>query len=164
MTPRWCPGDRAASPRGLFRSAVRRGTLGAQQKLCVFGPRPGGCSCSNAEASRFGASNRIPLLTRVLPAGRERTPTVSASALRGDPPELLLISARPASRGDGVMLLLREVDSERIEATLTFSGAGQTGQLRRSNVLEDDLGPVAPVVVFPPFRHEFLRWGPGAMK
>jgi len=115
---------------------------------------------SNAEAMRFGMSNRVPVLTRVLPRGRGRTPTVSASSLHIDPPELLLVSARPATRGEGVMLLLREVDGEPVEATFTVPSGGPAGPLELTDVLEDDLGAAPPVVPFPPFRHRFLHWIP----
>lgn len=61
-------------------------------------------------ASRFGWSQRVPLLGRVLPGGGAAPPRESRSLLPLDVKNLILVAARPAQSGTGLLLHLREVD------------------------------------------------------
>src|SRR5690606_37989206 len=74
---------------------------------------------SNAFATRFGWGSRIPLLIRVLPAGGKGA-AAARSWMEVSAPNLLLVSARPAEKGKGVILQLRETDGK--EAVLEVEG------------------------------------------
>ena len=67
---------------------------------------------SNGFATRFGWGNRVPMMTRVLPAGQEEADLRSTSLLDLDIPNVLLVEARPSDAGDGVILHLREVEGK----------------------------------------------------
>lgn len=71
---------------------------------------------SNLYATRFAWENRIPFLTRVLPAGYEEKKTLqSASLFRILPENLLLVNMTPVEGERAVMLQLREVNGRPAE-------------------------------------------------
>ncbi len=115
---------------------------------------------SNAAASRFGASSRIPLLGRVLPPGAERSPTRSRSGLGLEPANLQVISARPARDGVSVILLVREVDGIETTGTLLTSGRGDEPIPMKVNVLELELPGDEDPLHFGPYESRFLRLEP----
>lgn len=60
-----------------------------------------------SEATRFGWNQRVPLLSRVIPAGNEKSGLVSKSLLPELPSNLHLISAKPQPSGQ-ILLQIRE--------------------------------------------------------
>ncbi len=60
-------------------------------------------------ATRTGWSNRIPFLSRVLPAGKKVTPLQEASVLKFSSENLLLVNVRPGEKKSSVVLQIREV-------------------------------------------------------
>ncbi|MCB9286549.1 MAG: glycosyl hydrolase family 38 [Lewinellaceae bacterium] len=75
---------------------------------------------SNASATRFGWGSRIPLLTRVFPAGEKQAGSTAQSWMEVSAPNLLLVAARPAEGGNGVLLQFREMEGK--EAVLELEG------------------------------------------
>ncbi len=112
---------------------------------------------TNGAASRFGWEHRIPLLGRVLPAGSKRTPTQAASLLTIDNQNIILVSARRATRGEGVILLLREVDGVACDVDLQLPSEKGKRTLTEVTVLEKTLNPVEGALHFEPFEPKFVR-------
>ena len=115
---------------------------------------------SNAAATRFGTSSRIPLLGRVLPPGAERSPTVSRSLLAVEPANLQVVSARPALHGEGLVLLVREVDGIETTGKLVTSSRGDAPKPTKVNVLELEVSGDEDPLRFGPNEPRFLRLSP----
>lgn len=112
-------------------------------------------------ASRFGWNSRIPLLARLTAGGGAPRALEQRSVLPIDSQSLMLVAARAAARGPGVILHLREVDG--IAARLTTSAwrlGGRSVRVREVNVLEDEIGTLDGVVGFGPRQSKFLRVEP----
>jgi hypothetical protein len=95
---------------------------------------------SRTFATRFGWGSRVPLVTRVLPAGRPaaRSEPRVLSTLALTAPNVVIVEARPMRRGDGVFLHLREVEGQ--EVTLHAEDVLSASPLQSANalsVLED---------------------------
>ncbi len=108
---------------------------------------------SNSGASSFGWESRIPLVARVLTAGSSQATRPSMSALEIDAPNLVLVSARPARDGHGIIVHLREVDGK--PATLRALAVTEV------NVLEEPLGAPAESIIFRPMEAKFVRVAAG---
>ncbi len=104
---------------------------------------------SNSRASGFGWDSRVPLVARVLPAGSSPATRPAMSALEIDAPNLLLVAARPARDGLGIIVHLREVEGR--PATLRATAVTEV------NVLEEPLGAPAGSVSFLPLESKFVR-------
>lgn len=65
---------------------------------------------SNALATAFGWGSRVPLLTRVFPAGEKQAAVTARSWMEVSAPNVLLVAARPAAGGNGVLLQFRETE------------------------------------------------------
>jgi hypothetical protein len=117
-------------------------------------------SAANPAAShayRFGCSKRVPMLGRVMAGGGADRPLERRSLLAMDAPNLILIAARPASHGAGVIVHLREVDGKA--ARLDTSGwkfAGRPVRVHEVNALEDDLATSEGAPDFGAFQTKFL--------
>ena len=75
---------------------------------------------TDAFATRFGWGSRIPLLARVFPEGEKEAAESTKSWMEVSAPNLLLVAARPAQEGNGVLLQLRETEGK--EAVLKLAG------------------------------------------
>lgn len=115
---------------------------------------------SNTIAVRFGWETRIPLVTRVLPQGvslANRYP-ISMSVLGWDAQNLLLVDARPARYGAGIILHIREIEGR--DAELKFSSRKKLAPIRQIdevNVLEEALTTNKPKLSFKPYETKFVR-------
>ena len=115
---------------------------------------------SSAFATRFGWGSRVPLAARVFPPGKGRTPKPAAalSLLNVNVPGLLLVEARPAARGPGIIVHLREVEGK--PATASQDNVSAWAELRQAdevNVLEETLKEAIDSVSFQPFESKFVR-------
>ena len=115
---------------------------------------------SNTAAVRFGWETRIPLVTRVLPLGVSLTNRypVSLSVLGWDAQNLLLVDARPARYGVGIILHIREIEGQN--AALNFSSRKTLAPIRQIdevNVLEEALTENKPKLSFKPYETKFVR-------
>jgi alpha-mannosidase len=109
-------------------------------------------------AARFGWSQRIPLLGRVLPAGSGAGTPTARSLLAIEAPNVMLIAARPTTDGHGILLHLRELEGR--ETAIPIGGwrfAGAPARVREVTLLEEEIGEVREALILPPFATRFLR-------
>ena len=112
---------------------------------------------SRGFASRFGWESRVSLLGRVAPGGDGKRTASVQSLIPLELTNLLLVTARPASNLDGVVLHLREVEGR--ESTLsieTWRYRGELARVQTVTVLEDVLETLAGEVHFRPHETKFL--------
>ena len=113
-------------------------------------------NASNQYATRFAWENRIPFLTRVLPAGHEKgTPLQPASLFRILPENLLLVNMKPVEGERAVLLQLREVDGKPARFEV------EAGKINISRITECDVVG-APLkrkasVQFAPWENKFIK-------
>lgn len=113
---------------------------------------------SNTEATRFGHGSRTPLVPRVLPAGHADAFAPVLSTLDLGVSNLVLVEARPAYHGQGMVLHLREVDGKPASlpvAKLTAIPAVQSVQ--EVNVLEGVVGGEPATLDFAPYESKFVK-------
>jgi hypothetical protein len=112
---------------------------------------------SVGKAYRFGWSRRIPLLGRVLAGGGAERPLEHRSLIAMDAPNLILVAARPASHGAGLIVHLREVDGKatRLDAS-SWQLAGRPVRVHEVSALEDELSILNGAADFGPFQTKFL--------
>jgi hypothetical protein len=110
------------------------------------GPDP-----SNTLATRFGMENRVPFLSRVFPASaRPDSVLMPRSFFNSSVGNLVLVSARPAAGGQGMILHLRETagmpDSLAVDNVIlsssTLSMATRATSVTEVNVLEEPVRTV----------------------
>ncbi|MDR1879964.1 MAG: glycosyl hydrolase family 38 [Tannerellaceae bacterium] len=108
-------------------------------------------------ATRFAWENRIPLPTRVLPAGGgQKAPAEPVSLLELTPANLLLITMKPVEGENAVLLQLRETGGK--PATLeVVSSRIKAGKLTVCDALGDPL-PGNPAPDFKPWENKFIKW------
>jgi alpha-mannosidase len=116
----------------------------------------------NATATRFGWGSQVPLVARALPRVRSQVAGsvggASASLLKCDATNLLLVEARPAWHGPGVILQWREVDGT--PATLDLAGqpfAGQVTSIDEVNIVEEPVQAGIKSVTFKPYEVKLVR-------
>jgi len=114
----------------------------------------------NRSAVRFGWGSRIPFLARVFPASKDvkKTPAPSLSWIPWNAPNVILVDARPARYGDGVILHLREM--EGMPSTVDLEGQKTAMKIKRAdevNVLEEVVRKNVRSVSFEPFEVKFVR-------
>jgi hypothetical protein len=114
----------------------------------------------NAWATRFGWGSRIPMVCRVLPAGKSSKPNlpISLSALDVRVPNIVLVEARPTAIGGQIILHLREVEGK--PATISQEQVSTWTELGRAdevNVLEETLRDEIESLSFNPFEVKFVR-------
>ena len=80
------------------------------------------------------------------------------SALAVTPPNLLIVEARPARNGDGIILHLRELEGKPVtiteEEVQTATGLAGADEV---NVLEGAVQPGIESLTFKPYEVKFLR-------
>jgi alpha-mannosidase len=109
---------------------------------------------SNTEATRFGWGSRIHMVPRVLPPGNAEASAV-ASTLDLGAPNIILVDARPAYYGEGIVLHLRELDGKATDLPLADLLAKAT--LQEINVLEEVIEKGINTVTFKPYDSRFLK-------
>ena len=113
---------------------------------------------SNTEATRFGWGSRIPMIPRVLPPGESAEVEPVLSALDFGVPNIVLVDARPARHGQGVVLHLRELDGRatalRVADIISKADIASVDEI---SVLEEVLDPAIATVAFVPYESKFLR-------
>lgn len=113
---------------------------------------------SITDATRFGWSNRVPFLTRVLPGGGEGGSPWQGSWLGGWPDNILLISALPEAAETTAILHVRETEGKN--TTLTLQPGNSREILSLTEV--DVTGQVIPggSATLAPFESKFflVKW------
>ena len=115
---------------------------------------------SNTFATRFGWGSRIPLASRVLPPGKsDESNSKSLSTLTVDAPNLLLVEAKPAVGGEGIILQFREVEGKPV--TLEQGNVGFVNNFHKAdevNVLEEVINGDITSLTFRPYEVKFLHF------
>ncbi len=132
---------------------------------------------TNLCSTQFGWNNRIPLLTRIFPAGPEDSVLIPRSFTGSNLYHLLMVSATPAADNKSVVMQFREVngkaDSVAVEAVfasaITLSMATRAISIAEVNVLGETIellwekypkalrGYKASFVRFKPFETKFVK-------
>lgn len=113
---------------------------------------------TNAKAVEFGWSSRVRLVARVLTAGPAGTGMPSLSVLRLNSPNVVLVSARPARDGHGIIVHLREVEGKAIVAKFLSSVPEVViKSVAEVNALEETLKEATSDIAFSPYEVKFLR-------
>jgi hypothetical protein len=115
---------------------------------------------SRTFACRFGWDARVPFATRVFPPGKSpaRALPAAASVVGLKPSNLLLVEAKPAWDGNGVVVHLRELEGQAV--TITEDDVSVSFPLRQAdevNVLEETLREGVESLTFRPFESKFIR-------
>ena len=107
-------------------------------------------------ATRFAWENRIPFLTRVLPAGDNPSRILEPeSVFKIIPDHLLLVNMRPVAGENAVMLQLREIGGN--PATFAVSSDKvHFSKITVCDVVGDPL-PGNPAPVFAPWENKFIK-------
>ncbi len=109
-------------------------------------------------ATKFGWESRVPLVARTAEGGAEESKISSRSILgfgNGDP---LLIYARPAWDGHGIVLCMRETYGRPAELDLSaLKKAGFAKSVYEVNSLEEPLKKVSTAIHFSPLEVKFIK-------
>lgn len=110
---------------------------------------------ANSTATRFGQAWRTPLAARVFPPADAAGRAAVFSTLRIAPDNILLVNARPARDGGGIVLHVRETDGQK--TAIAIDGLPWNSyRIERVNVLEELLETVEGNPVLEPFESAFL--------
>jgi len=113
----------------------------------------------NTAAVQFSWGSRIPLLAQVIPAGKPRAEERPvASWLNWPAANIILVAARPAPDGKGILCHLREVDGIAAKIELSeISSVKKIEHMDETNVLGEILQKNLRTVQFAPFEVKFIR-------
>jgi hypothetical protein len=113
---------------------------------------------SNTFAYRFGWGSRIPLLSRVMPASNEKSENESASIININVPNLLLVNAKPALSGNGVILQLRETEGDHaildVNRLKQETGASEAFEV---TILEEKVKPLNAPLLIEHYETKFIQ-------
>ncbi len=109
-------------------------------------------------AARFGWSSAVPMPVRVLAPGRAEDQKPSFSGVTVWPENVLMVNSRPAWRGNGLVLQLRETGGRA--ATLPVAGllnAKKITSAETVNALEESIQPVIGQIDFMPYEMKMIK-------
>ena len=113
---------------------------------------------SNSFASRFGWGSRVPMLARVFPSGKKESTKRSVSLLDITIPNILVISAKPAASGDGIVLHLREIEGKKAEIDLQKMIKNvKFKSVREVSVIEEEIVDIEKKIEFKPYEIKFIK-------
>jgi alpha-mannosidase len=119
---------------------------------------------SNRAATLFGWNSRLPLVGRAAPASASNNLPASAATLALGPDNVILVNARPALDGRGVILCLREVDGKPATVDISLRIPGKkVKSVEEVNVLEEPIDTTVTMDAHPgmltltPFSVKFVR-------
>jgi alpha-mannosidase len=114
---------------------------------------------SNDESAvQFGWNNRIPLLTRILPASSTKTATVTKSFLSIESQGILLTIAKPSYSKNGIVLNLREIAGKITELDLKkIIGDNKLKSISEVNAIEEIIQPNILKLSFEPYEVKTIR-------
>lgn len=126
-----------------------------------------GSDTGNRFATRFGWGTRIPLLVRVIPAGKPNGKPAEASFLTIEPENLLVVNARPVPEEKAIILQLREVSGVKAEIKIKDERGKNNEGYKDYRIQEVDvtgriIGSGSETIVFKPLESKFIKIIPGA--
>ena len=113
---------------------------------------------STTYSTHFGWEGRIPLVSRVLPAGAGNGKLASESLWNVRAPGVLLVSTMPTRDGSGIVAQLRELEGRSADLSIpTPMGVLVSPSLLKVNVLGEKLAEENEKVHFNPYEVQFLK-------
>ena len=113
---------------------------------------------SNAFAARVGWGSRIPLLGRVFPPGKAKETPAERSLLDISADNILLVSSRPDTDGNGIILHLRETEGEFAEFRIASPiDPGKILGVVEVNVLGEVIASPTQKIRMNPLESRFFR-------
>jgi hypothetical protein len=117
-----------------------------------------GLNPSGLSAARFGWGERVPFLTRLVPAGKLNNKEMFKSMIGPTLRNLLLVSASPCEDEHSVILQVREVDGSPAEIPLSgLRRITSTSGIYEVNVLGETVSQPTDIIHFKPFETKFIR-------
>jgi len=115
---------------------------------------------SNSFATRFGKSERAPLLSRVMlpSASTNKSETEERSLLNLNVPNLLLVNTTLSSDGKGIILHLREVEGEHaiIDTRRLLEETGAES-IEEVSVLEEHIQTFSKPILIEHYETKFIK-------
>jgi len=112
---------------------------------------------SNAEATRFGWENRIPLAARVIPSGAVNDMYYPRSVLNIDVPNLLLVDSQLASTNEAIVLHLRETEGDQAMLDVDrLKRETKALSISEVNVLGEEIQVLTKPLLFEKFETKFI--------
>ncbi len=115
---------------------------------------------SNIFATKFGWSNRAPLLSRIISANKNsvNTKLISRSLIDMKVPSLLLVNTSPSVDGNSIILHVREIEGDHamldIRRLLEETGASSIHEV---NILEEELSTLTSPLLIEHFETKFIK-------
>jgi hypothetical protein len=108
--------------------------------------------------ARFGWESRVPLLARVFPAGKTSDIPLTRSLMRLPPDNILLISVQPDRDNNALMLHLREISGQEVEAHISLPLTDNTRTaFYEVNVLGETISPRITQLKLGAYETKFIR-------
>jgi alpha-mannosidase len=113
---------------------------------------------STVLATQFGWSAAMPLVARAFPPGMNKDGKTALSSIIPGAANVMLVSAKPASDGSGVILHLREVAGKSARLSLSDKmQAGRVKTIEQVNVLEEIIATDIADLSFEPYDVKFIK-------
>lgn len=110
----------------------------------------------NITSTRFGWNRRIPLMTRIIPAGNKTKSSSEENFISILPENILLINAQPLENENGILLHLREIGNKKAELKVAIKGINQV-KLIETNVLGINLDETNKPIIIEPLESRFVK-------
>ncbi len=108
------------------------------------------------EANQVGWENRIPFLSRVIPAGDKENALTSGSVLDFSTEDVLIINVKPIN-GSMLLLQMREVNGKNAELSVLRPDKSGDYKLQQSDVTGEPIADPDTKLYFKPYETKFLR-------
>ena len=107
-------------------------------------------------ATRIGWENRIPFLTRVIPAGIKKNPLSSGSVLNFSSDNLLLVNIKPVN-SSSLLIQMREVNGTHSDLIIFHPDKSDKYMMQLSDVTGETLADPESELHFKPYETKFIR-------
>lgn len=113
---------------------------------------------TNTAATRFGWENTMPIAARVIPAGVEKSKTLSRSLIDMDLPNLLLVDTQLGEDGQSIILHLRETEGDHaiLDVARLKQQTGATS-ISEVNVLGEEIKTLERPMLIEHFETKFIK-------
>lgn len=114
-------------------------------------------NASNSFASRYSMGNRIPFLSRVLPASDREEDRNPKSLMTIDSPNIVIINSLPSIDGKGIVLHLRETEGKECNINIKHLLNLKATSYQEVNVLEEKITELENEWHIGAFESKFLK-------
>ncbi|MHC1702458.1 MAG: glycoside hydrolase family 38 C-terminal domain-containing protein [Tenuifilaceae bacterium] len=113
-------------------------------------------SADNISSTQFGWNRRIPLMTRIIPAGKQSQSSLDESLISILPENILLVNARTFESENGILLHLREIGNKTAELKVSLKGIDSL-KLFETDVLGNNINESQKSIVIEPLESRFIK-------